>query len=55
MALLRITRKFNLARIGRQYESIEIAAEGAKIEQLIIEIENAFKTYLAAITAGIVR
>lgn len=49
---MKVRRKFNLGRIGHQYESIEIEVEGNKIDQLIQEIEEAWEKYCRAIVDG---
>jgi hypothetical protein len=52
---MKVTRKFNLARVGHQYESIDIEVEGEKIEDIIVEINNAWKAYCKAIVDGVVQ
>jgi IS1 family transposase len=51
---MKVTRKFNLGRIGHQYESVEIEAEGPNIEHIIAEIDRAWKAYSKSIKEGIV-
>lgn len=46
---MKIRRKFNLARVGRQYESIDIEVEGTDVEALINEIEETWRAYCKAI------
>lgn len=46
---MKVRRKFNLARIGHQYESIDIEVEGENIEDIIQEIEQAWRDYCKAI------
>lgn len=52
---MKVTRKFNLARIGHQYESIDIEVEGENIADIIVEIGNAWKAYCRAIAEGVVQ
>ena len=52
---MKVTRKFNLARIGHQYESIDIEVEGEKIEEIVSQINEAWKAYLKAIVDGVVQ
>jgi hypothetical protein len=52
---MKVTRKFNLARIGHQYESIDIEVEGEDIGKIILEITEAWKAYLKAIVDGVVQ
>jgi hypothetical protein len=52
---MKVIRKFNLAEIGHQYESIEIEIEGDTIEYCIDTIENAWRKYCKAIVDGKVR
>lgn len=46
---MKIRHKFNLARIGHQYESIDIEVEGTDVEGLIKEIDEAWRMYCKAI------
>jgi hypothetical protein len=52
---VKVTRKFNLGRIGHQYESIEIEVEGENIADIIVQIDEAWKAYLNAINIGVVQ
>ena len=52
---MKIRRKFNLGRIGHPYEAIEIEVEGDNIENLIQEINEAWKAYCKAIVDGVVQ
>lgn len=52
---MRVSRKFNLGRIGHQYESIEIEVEGDRISDIIVLIDDAWKAYCAAIASGVVQ
>lgn len=52
---MKVIRKFNLASIGRQYENVSIEIEGERMSEIIVEIENAFKTYVSAIKNGLVQ
>ena len=52
---MKITRKFSLASLGRQYENVSIEVEGERMSEIIIEIENAWKTYVSAIQKGLVQ
>jgi len=52
---MRVRRKFNLGRVGHQYESVEIEVEGEKIEDIIHRIDEAWKTYCKAIVDGVVQ
>lgn len=47
-----VRRKFNLARIGHSYESIDIEVEAPTIEGAMAAIENAWRTYSKAIAEG---
>ena len=47
-----ITRKFSLESIGHKYESLEITKEGDNIEQVIEEIEEAYRKYVEKIVNG---
>jgi hypothetical protein len=49
---VKVSRKFNLDRIGHRYESVDIEVEGTSIEDIIREIEEAWRAYCSAITAG---
>ena len=49
---MRVTRKFNLARIGHQYESIEIEVEAETIETCVQLIEEAWRYYNKMIVEG---
>lgn len=49
---MKVTRKFNLARIGHQYESIDIEVESEDIEDAIQRIEEAWRAYCKAIVDG---
>lgn len=49
---MRISRKFNLARIGHQYESVDIEIEGENTAEIIVQIEEAWRTYSQAIVNG---
>jgi hypothetical protein len=51
---MKITRKFNLAQIGHQYESIDIEIEGDDIDNIIRQIDEAWKVYCKAIVDGVV-
>ena len=46
---MKVRRKYNLGRIGHQYESIEIEVEGEDIHDIIQRIEGAWKAYCKAI------
>jgi len=52
---MKVTRKYSLASIGHQYETLSIEIEGERMSEIIIEIENAFKTYSEAIKKGLVQ
>jgi len=52
---MRVVRKFNLARIGHQYESIDIEVVGEDIQKIIEEIEAAWRAYAKAIVDGVVQ
>ena len=52
---MKVTRKFSLARIGHQYESVDIEIEGERMEEIIVKIDEAWKTYSAAIKNGVVQ
>lgn len=49
---MRVRRHFNLARIGHQYDSIEIEVETSTIDEAITEIQKAWEAYCQAITKG---
>jgi len=42
---MKVTRKFNLSRIGHSYESIDIEVEARTIEEAVDEIEKAWRYY----------
>ena len=52
---MKVKRKFNLGRIGHQYESVEIEAEGEHVEDIIRHIDEAWKAYCKAIVDGVVQ
>jgi hypothetical protein len=52
---MRVVRKFNLARIGHQYETIDIEVEGETIEGCVDMINEAWKFYCKAIVDGAVQ
>lgn len=47
-----ITRKYNLESIGHKYETIEITREGDSVEEIIQEIEKAYRIYVQQIVNG---
>lgn len=47
-----LRRKFNLQRIGIQYESVDVEVEGKDVQSLIEKIEQVWKTYSEAIVNG---
>ena len=49
---MRVSRKYNLGRIGHRFESIEIEVEGEDIEEIIRRIDSAWQGYSKAIVAG---
>jgi hypothetical protein len=51
---MKVTRKFSLARIGHQYETIEIEMKGEHINDIIVLIDDAWKAYCAAIKSGVI-
>ena len=52
---MRVARKFNLSRIGHQYESIEIEVEADAIHDAMLQIERAWVAYCKAIKDGLVQ
>ena len=46
---MNVRRKYNLAQIGRTYESIDIEVTGEDIEDIIQRIENAWQIYRKSI------
>ncbi len=52
---MKVTRKFSLSRIGKQYESVDIEIEGDKLEDIIVKIDDAWRAYSKAITSGVVQ
>lgn len=52
---MRVRRKFNLSRIGKNYESIDIEVEAKTIEEAIQRIEAAWRAYCKAIAEGLVQ
>jgi len=52
---MKVTRKFNLSRIGHSYESIDIEVEGEDIQKIIQQIEEAWRAYCKAIVDGLVQ
>lgn len=52
---MRITRKFNLSRIGLKYESVDIEVEGEDKSQIIVTIDEIWRTYIEAIKKGLVQ
>jgi hypothetical protein len=49
---MKVLRKFNLGRIGHPYECIDIEVVGEKIEDIIRQIDEAWRAYCKAITEG---
>jgi hypothetical protein len=49
---MRVARKFNLSRIGHQYESIEIEVDADTIHDAMLQIERAWIAYCRAIKDG---
>jgi len=49
---MRVTRKFNLGRVGHQYESLEIEVEAYSIEKAAEIIEESWKTYRTLMKEG---
>ena len=47
-----VRRKYNLSRIGKSYESIDIEIEGDDINTIIQQIEEAWRAYCQAIIEG---
>lgn len=47
-----VRRKYNLSRIGRSYESIDIEVEADRIDDAIALIEDAWRAYCQAILEG---
>lgn len=52
---MKVARKFNLGQLGHQYESLEIEVEGERIDDIILQIDEAWKAYCRAIQAGLVQ
>jgi len=52
---VKVRRKYNLGRIGHQYESIEVEVEGEDIKDIIKRIEDAWRAYCGAIVDGLVQ
>lgn len=52
---MKVRRKFNLGRVGHPYEAVDIEVEGDKIEDIILEINEAWKAYCKAIVDGVVQ
>jgi len=52
---MKIIRKFNLAEIGKQYESIEIEIENGAPADIIKKIDETYNYYVQQIQAGQVR
>ena len=52
---MKVTRKFNLARIGHQYETVDIEIEGETLADIILQIDEAWRAYSKAITSGVVQ
>lgn len=46
---MKVRRKYNLSRIGQNYESIDIEIEGKDIREIIQRIEQAWQAYCKAI------
>ena len=46
---MKVRRKYNLSRIGHNYESVDIEMEGDSIEEIIQRIEKAWRAYCKAI------
>lgn len=46
---MKVRRKFQLERIGKRYESIDIEVEVETIEEAIAWIERAWRAYCKAI------
>lgn len=52
---MKIVRKFNLAELGKQYESVEIELEGDTPADLIRRIDEVYQYYKDQIARGVVR
>lgn len=54
---MKVTRKFNLARIGpaHQYETVDIEIEAEKLADIIVQIDDAWKAYCKLIQNGVVQ
>lgn len=49
---MKIRRKFNLSRVGHNYESVDIEVESGTIEEAMLTIEDAWRAYCKAIVEG---
>lgn len=49
---MKVRRKYNLSRIGKTYESVDIEVEGNDIEEIIERIEKAWRAYCKAVVEG---
>lgn len=49
---MKVCRKFNLSRIGKSYETIDIEVEAETIESAIQMIEDAWRSYCKSIVEG---
>ncbi len=52
---MKIVRKFNLAELGKQYESVEIEVEGDTPAEIIKRIDDVYQYYKDQIANGVVR
>jgi hypothetical protein len=53
--IIAIRRKYNLAEVGKPFESVEFeVAEGTE-QEMIIELDRAYKAYIKILEVGLVR
>jgi hypothetical protein len=49
---MKVTRKFNPARVGHPYESIDFEVEASTVDETIREIDDAWQVYRKQIIEG---
>ena len=49
---MKVTRKFNPARVGHPYESIDFEVEASSVDEAIKEIDGVWQVYRRQIVEG---
>jgi hypothetical protein len=49
---VKATHKFNLARVGRQYERVDLEVEAATVDEATKEIKDAWQVYRNQVIEG---